>query len=81
MKFPCMKISLILPQFHEVATTRDLARARSFPEPPRERGDRVMKSGLVKMTAAAMVGMALAAGATIIETPGASMSLPKLGTG
>jgi hypothetical protein len=33
------------------------------------------------MTAAAMVGMALAAGATIIETPGASMSLPKLGTG
>ena len=32
-----------------------------------------MKSGLVKMTAAAIVGMALAAGATIAETPGKNM--------
>jgi uncharacterized surface protein with fasciclin (FAS1) repeats len=68
-----MKINLTSPQFHEVAATRDLARARSFPEPPRERGDRVMKSGLVRMTAAAIVGMALAAGATIAETPGKNM--------
>jgi hypothetical protein len=40
-----------------------------------------MKLKLVRMTAAAMVDMALAAGATIAETPGASMSLPRLGTG
>ena len=32
-----------------------------------------MKSGLVRMTAAAIVGMALAAGATIAETPGKNM--------
>jgi len=40
-----------------------------------------MKSELVRMTAAAIVGMALAAGATIVETPGASVSPPRLGTG
>jgi hypothetical protein len=40
-----------------------------------------MKSELVRMTAAAMVGMALAAGATIAETPGASVSSPRLGPG
>ena len=76
-----MTISLTLPQFHEVTATRDFARDRSFPEPPPERGDRVMKSELVRMTAAAIVGMALAAGATIVETPGASVSPPRLGTG
>ncbi len=80
-KFPCMIIHLILPQFHEVAATRDFVRDRSFPELPPERGDRVMKSELVRMTAAAIVGMALAAVATIVETPGASVSPPRLGTG